>query len=314
LLGLHFVDMADVDPATDAIDVFTKQEHFLMNYSQPSGKQWNYKAYTVNPFKYPQDPRLHTLPASTFFRRIKGKPFLFLTDMYSTSLQIYRFAANTDGEIAIPAGMLVGTSGDGKKSLPGDWPPNQPQEGEWIWRDRNGDGKFDANEYEKSQDKPYLGGLWVDSKGDIWKTLRTQDGIGIRHYPVQGLDAKGNPIYTYANMQKQATPKIFAGNAGGDIRRIEYLPETDTMYLSGFTPEHPASRDDGKWFGSELVRYDNWSSGNPTQRWRITVPYDTKVSPELVTISMSVAGDYVFLVTVATAEVYVYKTETVFIK
>jgi hypothetical protein len=305
LLGLIFVDNADADPKTNGIDIFTKQEHYLMNYQQSAGKQWQYQGYTVNKFKYPQDPRLHTSPDGTFFRRIKGKPFLFLTDMYNSFLQIYRFNSTTDGEIAIPAGMFVGTNGDNKPSIAGNWPPYQPTKGEWIWRDNNGNGTFEKNEYDSSQDYPYLGGWWVDSKGDVWKTLRTQDGIGIRHYPLQGLDTQGNPIYTYSSMQKQKTPQIFT-----DLRRIEYFPATDTMYLSGFTGEHPAVGDDSKVVGSEIARFDNWSKGNRTFRWRTIIPYDTTGKREVATAAMSVAGDYVFTVTFKTAEVYVYQATT----
>jgi hypothetical protein len=301
-LGLIFVDNADADPKTDGVDLFTKQEHYLMDYSKAAGKQWTYKAYTLNPFKYPQDPRLHTSPDGTFVRRIQGKPFLFLTDMYSSFLQIYRFNPDTDGKIAIPAGMFVGTNGD-KKSIAGKWPPNQPKQGEWIWRDRNGNGKFENNEYDTSKDYPYIGGWWVDSKGDVWKALRTEDGI--RHYPLQGIDPKGNPIYSYSSMEKQTTPKIF-----NDLRRIEYFPQTDSMYLSGFTVDHPAFGDDTGVAGSEIVRFDNWSKGNRTPRWRIVIPYDTTGKREVSTAAMSVAGDYVFAVTVKTAEVYVYNAKT----
>ncbi|MBE9007084.1 hypothetical protein IQ259_18930 [Fortiea sp. LEGE XX443] len=303
LHGLLFVDNADADPKTDGVDVFTKQEHFLMDYNQPTGKQWTYKAYTLNPFKYPQDPRLHTSPDATFVRRIQGKPFLFLTDMYSSFMQIYRFNPAKDGKIAIPAGMFVGTHGGGEKSIRGNWPPHQPNKGEWIWRDRNGNGAFDQGEYDQSKDYPYLGGWWVDSKGDVWKTLRTQDGI--RRYPMQGLDKHGNPIYSYSSMQKQKTPSMFT-----DLRRIEYFPETDTMYLSGFTVDHPAIGDDTKVVGSEIIRFDNWSKGNSTPRWRIVVPHDTTGKREIATASMSVAGDYVFAVTFKTAEVYVYNATT----
>ncbi|MEH2401774.1 hypothetical protein [Nostoc sp.] len=302
-LGLIFVDNADADPKTDGVDLFTKQEHYLMDYSKPAGKQWTYKAYTLNGFKYPQDPRLHTSPDGTFVRRIQGKPFLYLTDMYSSFLQIYRFNPATDGKIAIPAGMFVGTNSADKPFLTGNWPPHQPEKGEWIWRDRNGNGKFEKNEYDTSKDYPYIGGWWVDSKGDVWKALRTQDGI--RHYPLQGIDAKGNPIYKYSLMQKQTTPKIF-----NDLRRIEYFPETDTMYLSGFTVDHPAFGDDTGVVGSEIARFDNWSQGNRTPRWRIVIPYDTTGKHEVSTAAMSVAGDHVFAVTVKTAEVHVYNAKT----
>ncbi len=303
LLGLIFVDNADADPKTNGVNLFTKQEQYVMDYSKPAGKQWTYKAYTLNPFKYPQDPRLHTSPDATWVRRIQGKPFVFLTDMYESFIQIYRFNPNTDGKIAIPAGMFVGTRGSGGKSIQGDWPPQQPESGEWIWRDRNNNGKFDQGEYDSHKDYPFIGGWWVDTKGDVWKTLRTKEGI--RHYPLQGLDTHGNPIYTHSSMQKQQTPSLFT-----DLRRIEYLPKTDTMYLSGFTVDHPAVGDDTKVVGSEIVRFDNWSRGNRTPRWRIVVPHDTTGKREISTAAMSIAGDYVFAVTVKTAEVYMYNANT----
>ncbi|BAY23485.1 NHL repeat-containing protein [Calothrix sp. NIES-2100] len=305
LFGLIFVDNADADPQSDGVDLFTKQEHFVMDYSQPPGKQWTFKNYTLNPFKYPQDPRLHTSPDATFVRRIQGKPFLFLTDMYSSFLQIYRFDAANNSKIAIPSGMFVNTNPDGKPSIPGNWPPYEPEKGEWIWRDRNGNGAFDEGEYDKNEDYPYLGGWWVDNKGDVWKTLRTQDGIGIRHYPLQGLDAHGNPIYGYSSMKKQNTPSMFT-----DLRRIEYFPETDTMYLSGFTVDHPAKGDDTGVVGSEIVRFDNWSQKNLIPRWRIVVPHDITGKREVSTAAMSVAGDYVFAVTFKNAEVHVYNAAT----
>ncbi|HLP89478.1 MAG TPA: hypothetical protein VK184_12910 [Nostocaceae cyanobacterium] len=305
LLGLIFTDNADADPKTNGVDVFTKHEQYLMDYSQPAGQQWTYKAYTLNPFKYPQDPRLHTSPDGTFVRRIKGNRYLFLSNMYNSFLQIYRFQPNTDGKIAIPSGMFVGTHESNKQSIGGNWPPYQPTSGEWIWRDQNGNGAFEKNEYDRSKDYPYIGGWWVDNKGDIWKALRTLDGVGIRRYPLQGIDAKGNPIYTYSSMQKQSTPTMFT-----DLRRIEYFPETDTMYLSGFTKEHPAAVDDAKVAGSEIARFDNWSKGNRTPRWRTVVPYDTVGNKEVATAAMSVAGDYVFAITFKTAEVYVHNAAT----
>ena len=308
LLGLQFLDNADVDPATNGLDVYTKNERFSMDYSKSKGKEATYEGYTLNAFKYPQDPRLHTAPDAPFVRRIQGKKFLFLTDMYSRMLQIYRFNQETDGEIAIPSGMFVISHPSGKQAaIEGDFPPFQPASGEWIWRDKNGNGKFDRDEYDKSEDHPFMGGWWVDSRGDLWKTLRTQDGVGIRHFPFQGLDKNGNPIYSYSKMEKIKHPKIF-----GDLRRIEYYPETDTMYLSGYTDENPAINNDyAKLIGSEIARFDNWSKGNRQPKWRIVLPVDKSAPPEVLNpAAMSVAGDFVFAVTVKKAQVYVYDAKT----
>ena len=309
LLGLQFLDNADADPKTDGLDVYTKNERFAMDYSKSGGKEATYAGYTLNPFKYPQDPRLHTAPDATFVRRIQGRKFLYLTNMFGGMMQIYRFNEKTDGEIAIPSGMFVVSHPRGGKqpAIEGDFPPFQPGDGEWIWRDKNGNGKFESNEYDISEDHPFIGGWWVDSKGDVWKNLRTQDGVGIRHFPLQGFDKNGNPIYSYSKMEKIAHPKIF-----GDLRRVEYFPETDTMYLSGYTDENPAINNDyAKLMGSEIARYDNWSKGNRKPRWRIVLPVDRSAPPEVLNpAAMSVAGDYVFAVTVYKAEVYVYDAKT----
>ncbi len=307
LLGLHFIDNADADPANDGASVFAKQERFAMDYSKPPGKQWNYTGYTVNPFKYPQDPRLHSAPDAAIIRRIQGRLLMYLMDMYGGKVQIYRFNPKTDGEIAIPSGLLVGTHPQGKAAFSGTWPPNQPQKGEWIWRDRNGNGKFEAQEYDQSEDYPYIGGWSVDSRGDIWKTLRTQDGRGIRHFPLQGFDSHGNPIYSYAKMEKQTHPDFI-----GDLRRIEYFPESDTMYLSGFTKDNPAIGSDyAKDIGSEIVRIDNWSKGNRKPRWRIVLPTDKSHPPEVLTpVAMDVERDRIFVTTAKTWEVFVYDTQT----
>jgi hypothetical protein len=304
VVGLPFVDNADADPKFDGTHVYTIHDHYVMDYSKPTGKQWTYKGYTFDPFKYPQDIRLRVAHGSVFFRRIQGKPFMYFTDMFGGFLQAYRFNPATDGEIAIPSVMFQGTSEKEEKLKSDSWPPNQPQIGDWIWQDKNGNGAFDQGEFDAGKrDYPYQGGWWVDSKGDVWKTLRIPEGI--RHFPLQGIDSKGNPIYTYSLMKKFATPKEIK-----DIRRIEYFPETDTMYLSGFTERYPAAYDNGGAFGSEIFCYDNWSKGNRKERWRIAVPYDAKANPEVLTASMTVAGDYLFIITGRTAEVYIYNKAT----
>ena len=70
LLGLTFVDMADIDPISEN-DVFTKEEHFHLDLSSPSRTDWGYAGYTVNRFKYPEDPRLHIWSAGAWVRRMK---------------------------------------------------------------------------------------------------------------------------------------------------------------------------------------------------------------------------------------------------
>lgn len=295
LLGLPFVDNADADPATDAVDVFTKHEHYVMDYSKGTGKEWTYKAYILDPFRYPHDPRLHNIrhaTASVFVRRIEGKRFLFITGQLPESLSIYRF----DGEIAVPCGAFA------RQPVPG-WPVAQPK-ARWLWRDRNGDGYIQTKEYEILGAVDDLTWGWeIDSNGDIWQA--SEAGV-IRHYRYQGLDRYGSPIYTSTAMEELPMPAPF-----NKLERIKYFPATDVMYLAGYTVERPQKGQEWGIVGTEIVRYDNWSK-QKKMRWRVPLTYVPAADPinSRMIKAMDIAGDKVFAVTFKTAEVYVYNANT----
>ena len=127
-LGLEFVDLADIDPATQR-DVFTKEEHFGMDWTKSAGREWSYQGYTVNPLKYPDDPRLHLSATHVWLRRLAGRPFLFVSDMTGEFLHVYRFSPQTDGETAIPCALLSKRHISSKDG----YPPHQPEKGQWLW-------------------------------------------------------------------------------------------------------------------------------------------------------------------------------------
>jgi len=294
LLGLQFVDNADADPDTDGVDVFTKHEHFIMDYSKGNGQESVYKAYTVDKFRYPDDdPRLHNedhSAASVFVRRIEGKRFLYLTGMYAKQLSVYRMK----GEIAVPSVIFAREHST--------WPTNQPATGSWLWRDKNGDGSIQSDEYESLGAAD--GSIWgwqVDSKGDIWQT--SESGL-IRHYRYQGLDAYGSPIYIGSASEVIPMPAPF-----NKLERIKYFPDTDVMYLAGYTVDSPHAGEEGGIVGTQIVRYDDWRKTRKV-RWRVSLSYNPSANPILIIKAMDVVGDRVFAVTSRTAEVYVYDTET----
>lgn len=286
LFGLLFVDMADVDPADDA-NVFTKEERFHMDYGKPRGSEWSYAGYTIQRLKYPQDPRLHLWSAGAWVRRIEGKRFLFVTDMYSEYLQVYRFAPETDGETAIPGGLFAKRRIRAPKSL--DWPPHQPERGEWIWRDTNGNGAFDPGEFTSrgGADCPEALGWWVDAQGNVWLATRRD---GIRMFPVQGLDSQGNPIWDYRTMRVGPRPAEFES-----VRRLRYDAGTDTLFLGGTTNEHKNQH--WKPMGPVLARYDDWLRGSPTLKWRMVAPYEVGSQGHFSCEPMGfdVAGQYLFV-------------------
>jgi len=310
LLGLEFVDGADVDPATDGADVFTTECRYTMDWSKPgAGNQWKWRSQTVDPRRHPNDPRLHenhhdfTCP---LFRRLGGKPFLVIRGMFQHMLVIYKL----DGEIAVPSVLFA----KGPFHV-GPWqPPGQPEKGRWIWRDANGDGDFQADEFLEADGvrEPESWGWWMDDRGDVWQA--DQGGKEpIRHYPLQGFDPKGNPIY------RRAASKTFPMPAPmTHLLRIEYYPATDTMYLTGHTADRPKTGGEWGQVGSEAWRIDSWGRGNRTPRWRAALPYspETRVKTPGAAVSNAtiksfcVAGDYAFAVESRSAKVHVYNAGT----
>ncbi|MDJ0534554.1 MAG: hypothetical protein QNJ70_19080 [Xenococcaceae cyanobacterium MO_207.B15] len=291
LLGLEFVDNADVDPATDGNNVFTKQEHFVMDYNQETGQEWTYKSYTVDKFSYPDDPRLHNnnhSSASVFIRRINNQRFMFMTGMFANHLSVFRF----DGEIAVPSAIFARSHSK--------WPENQPNDGSWLWRDLNGDGAIQDNEYQDlGKADNSIWGWEIDSNGDVWQA--SEKGY-VKHYLFQGLDSYGSPIYDSMASETIEMPAPFTR-----LERIKYFPDTDVMYLTGYTTDNPKIGKEWGIVGTEIIRYDNWSS-DKNLKWRIILPYEPE--SKLIIKAVDIAGDRVFAVESRSAEVQVYDAIT----
>ncbi len=311
LVSTQFADCADVDPATDGVDVYTRDEHFVMDYGKPVGRQWTWKGYTLNP-KYDDgrvDPRMGGFSwASPMIRRLQGRLYLFLHP--GSAIGIFR---KGPGETFIPAGLVDIGPGWAKKA--GDdrvaWPPQQPQKSRWLWRDENGDGRIQPAEFQSRPDlidEFTVSGSWVDTRGGLWlcgvgPSEPVHFGRCLWHLPLQGFDAHQNPIYDLASLKRLPVPDEFGHNG---VERIIYQPETDTMYLSGETPEHPKEVHWGS-VGTEILRYDHWSKPDRTVRWRIVLPFDPK-NDDTFFPALCVAGSRLFAMQRCLSHVHVYDT------
>ena len=270
LQSAHFVDCADADPKSDT-DVYGIEEHYVVDYSKPAGKGWTLKHFTLDPLKYPQDPRMNRKPNSVRMVNIQGKRFMYGSDMPGTANCVFRF----DGEIAVPCVIIQCEAGA---------TPNAPQTQRWLWRDLNADGSCQAEEFETiSNDRDGIAGL-PDSKGDIWQSLWSGK---IRRWKCGGLDSNGVPVYSKDKIQEYDKPDGFS------VTQVEYIPETDTLYMAGYTKEKPM--EDGQFIplGRVVAAYKNYQGKQSKPLWQTAIPYSAK--PHLVGKSMSVAGDYVFV-------------------
>ena len=294
--GLVFTASADIDPSSET-DIYTHDKHFKMDYAKTvPGSEWSYKGYTLNGYKYPEDYRMQSnFPTSSLIRNINGKKIQFISDMYGSGLGVYKFNYATDGEIAIPCGFFTSTA------VGAGWPNGHDQSKEWYWQDNNNDGKFQVNEYDYNNiiDQPYTLAWWVDKNGGVWKGIRNN---GVRYFPLQGFDAYGTPIYSYATSIKYALP---AGTNG--VKRIFYDEKNDALYLGGFSDAIPDVGDTWWCMGSTLCKYSNWLKGNRTPTWTLATPFTPQNGDAENSKAFYVEGDYVFVAMARGGKIYVYK-------
>lgn len=224
LYGLCFVDLACADPLTDGRDVWGVQEHYVMDYSQAPGREANWVGYSLDRHQYPEDPRGLTFVkqqgehglTSPQIVYLNGRRFMFVGGMFASNfINIFRY----HGEIAVPSGLIL-QWGNNLFNTDLKWPPHKPP-GTSIWRDANGDGDYQADEFAPNTPRVRPGPFWVDRKGNIWMAY------GFFRYDFQGLDSRGNPIYRADKITVLDKP-----DGVGKVARVVYLDETDTLVVA----------------------------------------------------------------------------------
>ncbi len=172
LRGDFFVDVVCADPSTDGRDVWGIQEHYSMDYSRPPGQESKLVGYSLNRHLYPNDPRGLTFVkqsgehglTSPQIVYLNGRRFLFVGGMFASNfINIFRY----DGEIGIP---VRPDSPVGQRPMHRNGPKSTPHKpsGVSIWRDLNGDGDYQADEFAPNTTRVQPGPFWVDKKGNIW--------------------------------------------------------------------------------------------------------------------------------------------------
>jgi hypothetical protein len=271
LYGHFFVDVACPDPSTDGRDMWGIQEHYVMDYSKPPGEEAQWVGYSLDRHRYPDDPRglmfvkqqgEHGLTSPQIVY-LQGKRFMFIGGMFASNfINIFRY----DDEIAIPSGLIMQWTG-GLYRTDLKWPPGRPEE-TFIWRDRNGDGNYQENEYESNCQRVHPGPFWVDKQGNIWMAYN------FFRYDFQGLDEHGNPVYSSDNITIMDKPKGLE-----KVARVWYDADRDILVAAeeGRDMRHI----------SEVLICKNYLAGS-----RDAVTFVPGAKGEAACVAA--AGDYVF--------------------
>jgi len=220
-LGVLFLVSAGVDPSTNGTDIVTPYYRFRLDYSKPAGTNWQVISTNINPFKYPDDPRLICSAEDGYsYKIINGKKFLLVTDMYMNGVYLFRM----DGEIAVPCAVFCGRygwNGDEHNRLNWKWHRGRPDMPRWFWCDRNGDGSADPSEFESYDIGHFVDGLEIDDDGNFYFCSSNNK---IMKFPNSGFDSYGNPQYSAATVKSVL-------ELGTAPYTMTYVPENDMLVM-----------------------------------------------------------------------------------
>ena len=280
--GLFFVDLADLDTELER-DIYSKEERFTVDFSKSAGQQAIYAAYTVNPWKYPDDPRLHLWSANAWFMKPQGVPLLFVSNMGQDILQAFRFNAETDGETAIPAALFAKKRVRVQTDV--GWPRGQPAEGAWCWTDRNGDGAIQTSEYE-AVDRAGGGCAFVDTQATIWRVFK-EAAYGAAF---KGFTGMGAPQWDWKDAREIVRPAEVS-----ELRRFKVDALRDIVAFGGDAGEDKHQH--WKPMGPAVAVYRDVLKGQPVKLWSAVLPYGkgSRGHESAEPMSFEIAGDYLFV-------------------
>ncbi|HLL88726.1 MAG TPA: discoidin domain-containing protein, partial [Tepidisphaeraceae bacterium] len=303
-MGMGLFEVANADPSSET-DVYSRDAHYGVNYDSAGNLAWTLKGVTLNPMKYPNDPRIDYTGLDTGFDglnaraltqvvRIQGRRFLVTVSKNVETLNFFRFDEANQGEIAIHSAAIA--ANDGSTSF--------------IWTDTDGDGAIEQAEKGTGVWAKKLVNPFVDTNGNVWWPAYWGGNAYLHYIPFGGFDARGNPIYSAANAASVAVPSFY------EIRDVSYDAAADAVYVMGYTKAAP--RSDTPWYGkgNTIARISNWSTGNRTPDWQVAVPYKVTLAEinsqytTYIPMTMTVAGGnsgHVFVGYGSFEDVHIYK-------
>ncbi len=283
-----FLHVGDFAPGSNGTELHTECVRYAMDYTKPPGESWQFAAVTLDPFRYPDDPRFQMAFGTTYLKQIAGKKFLYCTNMVHDYIAVFRFEEGS--EIAIPCALFyLFTDGQGASWAEGKypaWDPATPDNARrrYLWRDANGDGRVDADEfgtylvanrYSECYDIDADGNIWMGGGQAEYDAYFNAGGNWV--IPCTGVDAHGVPLYDPATIEKHDLPQSLLQPVDYELSRspcrIRYLAATDTLVIGvGFDP----------WYLRRIYVIDGYRrSGHPTLRCTIDPGFDSNGQTEI---------------------------------
>jgi len=154
----------------------------------------------------------------------------------------------------------------------------------YLWRDRDGDGRVEKDEYRPFEIDPppgtlrYFGETWFD---DLSLVCMGQNTCDIWRLPPTGFDRRGTPQYDTDGWRKLLTDEIFTARQAGAVSALRGGNELATVFNSDWASVVQAGRDvyvsarSGPDFSAnqgaqyKLSRYTTGADGALHQRWRV---------------------------------------------
>ncbi|MFM9196273.1 MAG: hypothetical protein ACKOWG_11130 [Planctomycetia bacterium] len=285
LNSLMFCNTYDVDPDSDGVDIYGTYNHLKLDLSQKEpGREQQYVGYNWDLRRFGSPDRAGSSQA--IVRRLgPDRRLVMVTSGQGTvgDVKIFRYK----GEIAIPCG---GTRDHGKI----------------LWIDADGDGRDDPDELTTmASPVGWITGLCFDTKGDIWAGNATTGGCFMRRFFFKGISDKGVPLYDGRKGEGYEDIRFpdegDKTSAWGMSCRLDYDADRDILVAT--YPAAPRKGDADLTAPYFFARYDDWSKGNRSARWKHPVlepsanpdffMYEKNLFPHRGYMGMQIAGDYV---------------------
>lgn len=303
IYSAQFMNPTAFDDAYDGTVTFGCHggiNRFVLDYSR-EGRLDDWVAITSDPRRFPHDYRWHRVHA----RHLDNDETYLIVDAKRLGTLILRQEDNS--EIFMPSVFLSAMG----KGYPPHRPmapkkPQHPRSRRVMWRDLDGNGQFDKDEYVVNTWSMDETSWQMDSEGALWEWRSKGVGMpgkrsGFLRHSLQGFDKHNNPVYEFQLREADYFPHPSPFPSDGrqsdvnepTVQRYYYDAKHDRMFISGYAEDYDGPKGGS---GANFARYDNFT--DPDRRElvsRIDFPTRQDKKKQWYHIqSWAVAGDLLF--------------------